>query len=158
MTILLVRHARAGRRDRWKGDDRLRPLSKKGRAQAAALPALLEPWLPAGRGRPALLSSPWTRCLGTLAPISDALQVDVVEAEVLGEGMGTKAAGLLQVWTRRRLVIACTHGDVVEAILEAVAASGVDLGSDATAAKGSVWVLEGFRSGVRTARYLPPPT
>ena len=59
VTILLVRHARAGRRDRWKGDDRLRPLSKRGTAQARALPALLQDFA-AGSGL-RLVSSPWVR-------------------------------------------------------------------------------------------------
>ena len=34
MTILLVRHARAGSRKDWDGPDEKRPLSKKGRRQA----------------------------------------------------------------------------------------------------------------------------
>ena len=36
MIVLLVRHARAGDRSEWEGDDRLRPLDKKGRRQAKA--------------------------------------------------------------------------------------------------------------------------
>lgn len=156
MTILLVRHARAGRRDRWKGDDRLRPLSKKGRGQAAGLPALLEPWVPTGRARPLLVSSPWVRCAETLAPLAATLHVEVAEDETLGEGMGAKAAETLGGWRRRRVVVACTHGDVIEEILDGLAAAGVDLGAHRSAAKGSVWVLEGAGAAV-TARYLPPP-
>lgn len=125
--------------------------------QAAALPAVLEPWLPTGRARPALLSSPWTRCVGTLAPVAERLQIEVIEEDVLGEGMGAKAADTLPVWLRKHLVIACTHGDVIEAILDRLDRSGVDLGKRRTAVKGSVWVLEGTRTAVRTAQYLPPP-
>jgi 8-oxo-dGTP diphosphatase len=158
VTVLLVRHARAGRRDRWTGDDRLRPLSKKGRAQAAGLPALLQPWLSRGRTTPLLVSSPWTRCIATLAPIADPLDLMILEDDVLGEGMGPKAAETLPALMRRRLVIACTHGDVIEAILERVAASDVDLGRERSAAKGSVWVLEGTWSAIRAATYLPPPS
>ncbi len=36
-TILIVRHGTAGSKSRYKGDDRLRPLDKRGRAQAESL-------------------------------------------------------------------------------------------------------------------------
>ena len=36
MTVYLVRHAKAGSRKGWSGDDEHRPLSKAGRAQARA--------------------------------------------------------------------------------------------------------------------------
>src|SRR3954466_9477767 len=39
--IFLVRHAHAGSRTQWDGDDRLRPLSAKGRRQTDHLLALL---------------------------------------------------------------------------------------------------------------------
>ena len=37
MTILLIRHASAGDRYRWWGDDADRPLDERGVAEAAAL-------------------------------------------------------------------------------------------------------------------------
>ena len=37
MTVYLVRHAVAGDRGRWLGNDRLRPLARDGRHQAADL-------------------------------------------------------------------------------------------------------------------------
>ena len=40
-TVLIVRHATAGRKSRYKGDDRKRPLDKHGRAQAESLVWLL---------------------------------------------------------------------------------------------------------------------
>jgi 8-oxo-dGTP diphosphatase len=152
--ILLVRHARAGQRHRWTGDDRLRPLSKKGRVQAEALPALLEPWTAVGP--PALVSSPWVRCLETLGPLSSVLGAPIQGDDVLGEGMGAKAVEALGRWVSRTPTILCSHGDVIEEILHSLQAGGVDLGPDPTAAKGSVWVLEGSRGQVRRARYLPP--
>ncbi|HEY2430827.1 MAG TPA: phosphoglycerate mutase family protein [Acidimicrobiales bacterium] len=154
MGILLVRHARAGQRHRWKGDDRLRPLSKKGRVQAAALPALIEPWTSARP--PVLLSSPWVRCVETLGPLAAALDVPVETEDILGEGMGPKAVEALGRWLSRRPTVVCSHGDVIEEILTTLAASGVDLGAAPSAAKGSVWVLDGSRGAVRRARYLPP--
>jgi 8-oxo-dGTP diphosphatase len=156
VTILLVRHARAGRRERWHGDDRLRPLSKKGRAQARALPGLLTPWT-AGR-RPVLLSSPWIRCIETLGPLGAEVGAPIVEDEALAEGMGRKAVEAVGSWLCRDAVVACTHGDVVEEILGTLLAAGVDVDAEPTAAKGAVWVLQGEGGSIRTARYLPPPT
>jgi broad specificity phosphatase PhoE len=154
VTILLVRHARAGRRDRWVGDDRLRPLSRKGRIQADALPATVKGLL-AG-SRPRLVSSPWVRCLETLAPLSAAVGAEVVVDEALGEGMGDKAAETLGEWMTAPTVL-CTHGDVIEGILAAVVADGVRLGRRVQASKGSLWVLSGPCGRVEAARYVPPP-
>ena len=51
MDVYLIRHAKAGSRSRYEGDDSERPLSDKGRAQADALAARL-----AAAGVTALLS------------------------------------------------------------------------------------------------------
>jgi phosphohistidine phosphatase SixA len=154
VTILLVRHARAGRRDRWKGDDRLRPLSKRGTAQARALPALLQDFT-AGSGL-RLVSSPWVRCLETVEPLAAAHGLPVEPDEVLGEGMGDKAVEALPGWMGQAPIVLCTHGDVVQRILTELVEGGVDLGARPEAAKGSVWVLTGSGGAVDTARYLPP--
>jgi 8-oxo-(d)GTP phosphatase len=42
MPLLVIRHARSGDRDDWRGDDRERPLDKRGRRQADALVEELE--------------------------------------------------------------------------------------------------------------------
>jgi len=157
VTILLVRHARAGRRDRWEGDDRLRPLTKRGRAQAAALPRIVAPWTGGAASQPLLLTSPWVRCVETLAPLA-AHTGTVAETEpLLGEGMGAATVDVLPKWVGPVPVVLCTHGDVIEEILAKLAASGVDVGPEPRAAKGSVWVLDGGDGTVRGARYLPPP-
>ena len=41
MSLLLVRHASAGERAEWDGDDAERPLDERGEAQAAHLPDVL---------------------------------------------------------------------------------------------------------------------
>jgi broad specificity phosphatase PhoE len=154
VTILLVRHARAGRRDRWRGDDRLRPLSKAGKAQAQALPDLLRG---IGGDQSRLVSSPWVRCIETLAPLAAVLGLAVDTNDVLGEGMGDKAVEALPRWMDGPSAVMCTHGDVVERLLAELADRGIDLGRRPVAPKGSVWVLTGSKGTVRSARYLPPP-
>ena len=81
--LYLVRHAKAGDRAAWKGDDRLRPLSKEGRRQADSLARLLAR-LTTGE----LVSSPYERCLQTVQPLSSVLRQPVREDERLGEAMG----------------------------------------------------------------------
>ena len=61
MTIYLVRHAKAGDRASWPGDDFLRPLSRRGQIQAEAL---VEQFADCHIDR--LLSSPYNRCMETL--------------------------------------------------------------------------------------------
>ena len=65
VTIYLVRHAKAGERNVWEGDDRLRPLSGRGHLQARGLLDVLED---AQFDR--LLSSPYVRCMETVVPLS----------------------------------------------------------------------------------------
>jgi broad specificity phosphatase PhoE len=155
VTILLVRHARAGRRDRWVGDDRLRPLSKKGRVQAEALSPKLRELV--GAQVLTLRSSPWVRCVQTLEPLASALGTEIQSEDALGEGMGAKAVEVLGSWTRHGPAALCTHGDVIEAILGHLTKSGVRLGGRLQAAKGSVWVLGVNDGAIVSARYVPPP-
>ncbi len=153
VTVLLVRHARAGRRDRWAGDDRLRPLSKKGRRQAEGIAELLAPWLKVDTTA-LVLSSPWVRCVQTLEPAAAAIGVPIIGEERLGEGMGEAASAALGGWLAERPVVVCSHGDVVNAVLRRLQADGLELGSAPASAKGSVWVLEGTTGVVERARYL----
>jgi 8-oxo-dGTP diphosphatase len=147
MTLLLVRHARAGRRNAWKGDDRLRPLTKRGRAQADSLVTML-----GDRTRTTLISSPWVRCIQTLEPLARATNAEVKVDETLGEGMGPQAWDLYGGSTRGRDVLLCTHGDVVDEFLARLQEAGVKLDALPRAVKGSVWIVEESQ-----AAYLPPP-
>lgn len=158
MTVLLVRHARAGRRSHWEGDDRDRPLSKRGRAQADALPEILAPLTNVGRRRPLLLSSPWARCIQTLAPLAATTKAIITEEAALGEGGGATASTLIDGWLSARPTVLCTHGDVVNDVLAYLSSMGVSLGAHTRSPKGSVWVLDGPAGSISTARYLPPPS
>ncbi|MGH2977676.1 MAG: SixA phosphatase family protein, partial [Gaiellaceae bacterium] len=95
-------------RSDWEGDDRLRPLDARGRAQAAGLVELLRPL-----GVRRVISSPYVRCVQTVEPLAAALGLQVEQDDRLAEGQGTAAAALL----REDGVVCCTHGDIVEALL-----------------------------------------
>ncbi len=61
--LILVRHASAGRKEDWHGDDLLRPLDHQGRADALALVPLLTCFGPVR-----VVSSSALRCTETVAP------------------------------------------------------------------------------------------
>jgi 8-oxo-dGTP diphosphatase len=125
--VYLVRHARAGRRAEWDGDDRLRPLDERGRRQAEGLVAQL-----AGREFRRILSSPYVRCVETVLPLAEARGLSVEPDDALAEGAGSHAAlGLL-----RRVgepLVACVHGDLVEELLREKMKKGATAVLDLTA-------------------------
>jgi 8-oxo-dGTP diphosphatase len=106
--VLLVRHARAGVRAEWEGDDRLRPLDKKGRRQAKGLVELLEEY-PVGR----IFSSPYLRCTQTVEPLAAARELPLEETSVLAEGSEREDVLQLLRPLEAECVVLSTHGDVV---------------------------------------------
>jgi broad specificity phosphatase PhoE len=153
MTIYLVRHAKAGDRGQWQGDDWLRPLSRAGHSQARGLIDLL-----ADARFDRVLSSRYVRCMETVVPIAGARRLPIEVEESLGEG-GDLDAGLSVI--RKHMTsgaLLSSHGDVIPAVLASVAASGVDLGPDPRCPKGCVWVLDADGgTDVTSARYIAPP-
>ena len=130
MTIYLVRHAKAGDRSAWTGDDFLRPLSRRGQMQAEALLTQF-----AGLQIDRLLSSPYVRCVETLAPLGEHLGLEVELRDELGEGAG--AAGALALVDAADAPMAiCSHGDVIGSLVEALDRRGVPRDDDRVA-KGS---------------------
>ena len=66
--IHLVRHAHAGNKREWQGNDRVRPISDRGVLETDAVLARLN--------RPgkisAIFSSPLVRCVQTIDPLAEA--------------------------------------------------------------------------------------
>jgi phosphohistidine phosphatase SixA len=106
MSVVLLRHASAGDREQWEGDDRLRPLDRKGRKQAEKLRERL---LAAGVTR--VLSSPYVRCVQTVEPLGLEIELDDRLAE------GAPRAATLALLAELEAAVACTHGDVIENVL-----------------------------------------
>jgi 8-oxo-dGTP diphosphatase len=155
MSVLLVRHARAGSRKHWKGPDIERPVSKKGRQQAEGLVDML-----AGYPIDRILSSPYVRCVQTVEPLAEKLNIEIERYPVLAEGASPedvmalfrKAGGRCEVW--------CTHGDIVPVVLDAIVEQdGVKLKKrEKRYPKGSFWELEQDKKGaVVKATFFPAP-
>jgi 8-oxo-dGTP diphosphatase len=152
VTIYLVRHAKAGSRKAWSGDDELRPLSKAGRTQARAIAKAL-----AGADITRIVSSPFVRCRETVEPLAHRIGVPVELSDALAEGASpTEALRLVEKLSDVNVAL-CSHGDVCGDLLNHFVRAGVEL-DDLRLEKASVWVLDTFDGEVRRAHYLPPPS
>jgi len=154
VTVLLVRHARAGSRKHWEGPDLERPLSKKGWHQAEGLVDMLTRY-PIER----MLSSPYVRCVQTIEPLAEKLKIQIEQYPELGEGAPVDGVVRLLRDAAGSTVLWCTHGDIVPVVLEAAAdVDGLELPDDVQYPKGSFWELEQDGEGrVVKATYFPAP-
>jgi len=157
-TVVLVRHAKAGSRGNWDGDDLLRPLSGAGRRQAEAL----APFLPL-LGPDRLHTAPPLRCRQTLEPLAERLGGAPIDEEPLfGEDHywddPTAARDrLLALAARGGVTMIASQGGVIPDLVGTLAKSaGVDP-DDVPAKKASTWVLTFVDGVVQTADHYPPP-
>ena len=162
MIIHLVRHAHAGDRSSWSGDDSLRPLSAKGRAQAEALAEALATKLdrlPETNGTVELWSSPFLRCVQTLEPLGDRIDLKVRSLDELAEGGDGDAALdlLLASAEQGTVVVACSHGDVIPAVVGAAVRRGATLDGDAEPRKAARYEVEVEDGQVRLVTHVPRP-
>jgi 8-oxo-dGTP diphosphatase len=138
--VYLVRHARAGHRETWPGeDDTLRPLDERGLRQAEALVTQL-----ADRDFSRILTSPYTRCVQTVEPLAEARGLPVEAVDSLAEGAG-EAAALDLFRGLEAPGVACVHGDLVEALV------------GESAKKGATVVLDVSDDTVEVLDRLDPP-
>src|SRR6185295_5153382 len=138
-------------RSAWKGDDELRPLSKVGRRQAAAIVEVL-----ADADIEQVVSSPYVRCVQSLEALAKARGLDIDVVDELAEGAPVEDALRLFEKVSGHPTVLCTHGDIVQALLTHFKANGVKVGK-LRMEKGSVWAFETRNGCVTKASYLPPP-
>ena len=153
--VLLVRHAEAGERRAWTGDDRLRPLDDRGRAQAEVLRRVLR-WF----GPRAVWSANPVRCVQTVAPLAAGLGLPVRLAPAVSE-VGYRASPEAALRFVRELaragepVVVCSQGGAIPGLLVGLAAgSDVDLPAQRPK-KGSVWALSFTAGTLVAADYYP---
>ena len=112
-SVLIVRHGTAGSRSRFSGDDALRPLDKRGRAQAEALvPQLL------AFGATDVYAADRVRCRQTVEPIAAELGVPIHDEADLTEEAYAKDPGrgrerALQIAAQPGTPVICTQGKVI---------------------------------------------
>lgn len=139
MTLYLVRHGSAGRRDDSDPRDCSRHLDDKGHRQAAAVAAAL-----AEQAIEAVVSSPLPRCVQTVEPLAAALEVEVRIDRRLAEGTPAHDAWCVVEELAHTSVVLCSHGDVIPDLVDLARMRGMRMPDRAGFAKGSVWALRGW--------------
>ena len=111
-TLILLRHASAGDRGRWNGDDFERPLDERGMRQAEGLVQAL-----ARYEIERILASAYVRCIQTVEPLGQSLGLEIEERDELAEGASREDALALVDELRGEGAVLCTHGDIVLGLL-----------------------------------------
>ena len=152
MSIFVVRHAKAGSRHDWDGDDDTqRPLTKPGRRQAQALAERF-----AGAALSGVWSSPHARCVQTVEPLAAAHGIGIVTDERLAEGAAlTDILGCFAELPDGAVL--CSHGDVIPDTMEALERRGCEFNGAPDWRKGSTWVLTREEGEIVAAEAWPPP-
>ncbi len=140
-TVLVVRHATAGSKSRFSGDDTKRPLDKKGRAQAEALVGQLLAF-----GATAVHAADRMRCHQTLAPLAEELAADICDEPALNEeayASNPKRARrrVLEIAAQDGTPAICTQGKVIPDLIEWWCDRDGVRPDKSRNRKGSTWVL-----------------
>lgn len=150
-TLLLVRHAKAGNREDWSGDDDLRPLSEAGSRQAEALRRLLRAFDP-----DRVLAAPRLRCVQTVRGCAEELGTEVGHEPLLTEESYAHdpvrtTARLGRIAADGGTPLVCSQGAVIPYVIGTLAErDGVELparknnvgrSKPVACKKGSLWLL-----------------
>jgi 8-oxo-dGTP diphosphatase len=142
---VLLRHASAGRKGEWPGDDLLRPLDERGAADAATLAGLLGCF-----GVRRVASSAAERCLGTVRPyaqqIGAAIEVEpafTIPAEGGGDRGDAARQRMTELLARPSPMVICGHRENIPVLLEQARAvlPGFPADDGWSPPKAGFWVL-----------------
>ncbi len=153
LALYLVRHASAGDRSRFSGDDLDRPLNDVGFEQAQALVHYF-----AGAPIRAVWSSIATRCMQTVGHLAADHGVEVEPLPMLTEG--ARSVELVEALRQQAPtdgdLVLCSHGDLIPEALNRLLRDGMSVIGARGCEKASVWTLEtrgrDIVSGVYTAK------
>ncbi|MGB9036857.1 MAG: NUDIX hydrolase [Paeniglutamicibacter sp.] len=115
--FVVVRHAKAKPRSNWTREEGKRPLAATGQRQALAVARLLGSWRPAK-----VASSPWTRCVQTVAPYVQQHRFIVKMLPAITEHEAQRRPDKAQravakLLDKRRAQAVCTHRPVLPLVL-----------------------------------------
>jgi len=116
--VVILRHGKARSRATWKDGEASRPLLSDGNAQAEALPKLLKAF-----GAKTVFSSPWTRCLSTIAPYAQSTKVKVKTSPEFTETANDKKPAETKflfnnLINLNKSIVICTHRPVLPTMIE----------------------------------------
>ncbi|GAA2067651.1 NUDIX hydrolase [Williamsia deligens] len=156
-TVLIVRHAKAGRASRYRGDDRLRPLERVGRLQAEKI---VDQGLAFGAEH--VHSADRTRCLQTVEPLALSLNAPIVVERSLSEEAyrddpGPALSRIRELAASDGVHIVCSQGKVIPGLVHAwTAEHGVTL-PRARNRKASMWVVSMLDGVIVAADHVDSP-
>ena len=150
---MLARHAKAGKRSEWQGDDDARPLESTGRQQAENLVGFLEVFRPEQ-----VISANRTRCVQTVQPLADHLGLPVridsaFDDETCLEDMDLTFGALTALLKPGTVSVVCSQGYTIPALIEVLAPD-----ADPSTRKGAVWVLSVADGAIVAADYYEDPS
>ncbi|MCW2641857.1 MAG: hydrolase [Dactylosporangium sp.] len=133
--VVLLRHAYAGERDEWEGNDDDRPLEESGRATARALAPLLAVYEPTR-----VISAGRARCIQTVEPLATltGLPIEVDDRFDESADAESAAAVIAELAACDGVTVVCSQGGLIPEVVRTL--SGRDAGSYSTP-KGSAWIL-----------------
>ena len=151
--ILLVRHARAGKRSEWDGDDARRPLDDSGREQAAQLTTFLNYFAP-----DRVVSADRVRCVQTVTPFAESAGLKVEIDPTFNDESYVRApdeslAALLALGKPGTVTVVCSQGLTIPSLIDEVGGGVLDPDTR----KGAVWALSLVDSEVVSADYYSAP-
>ena len=156
-TMLIVRHGTAGSKSRYKGDDRKRPLDKRGRAQAESLVGQLLAF-----GANELYAADRVRCHQTLEPLAEELGVTIhnepaLTEEAYADNRKTARHRILEIAAAGGTPVICTQGRVIPDLI-AWWCERYEVRPDKSRnRKGSTWVMSMADGNLVAADHIGSP-
>jgi len=141
--IIVLRHARAGRKLADRCRDFERGLDRKGREVALRLPRLIETHL----HPEAIISSPFLRCLQTVQPLASDLDLPVDEDDRFTPGSSERSVRQAFLDVPASSVVS-THGEVIALLFD----------DRVRCAKGAFWVVDRREGHLSPSLYVEAPT
>jgi 8-oxo-dGTP diphosphatase len=156
-TVLIVRHGTAGSKSRYKGDDRLRPLDKHGRAQAESLVGQLLAF-----GANTLYAADRVRCHQTLEPLAEELGVPIhneplLTAEAYAHDRKSARRRVLEIAAAEGTPVICTQGEVIPDLVAWWCERDGVRPDKSRNRKGSTWVMSSWQGHLVAADHIGSP-
>jgi 8-oxo-(d)GTP phosphatase len=155
--ILIVRHGTAGSKSRYKGDDRLRPLDKRGRAQAESLVGQLLAF-----GADTLYAADRARCEQTIGPLAEELGVAIhneplLTEEAYADDRKPARRRILEIAAAGGTPVICTQGRVIPDLIAWWCDRDGVRPDKSRNRKGSTWVMSSWQGHLVAADHIGSP-
>ena len=155
--LILLRHAKAVKREDWFGEDCDRPLSHKGQLQSLKLPHLYAVY-----GIQEVHSSDAQRCIETAAPIAANLKVALKQNSLLSEDIFEKDDNaaleyVIQILKFNSNQIVCSHNPIFREMLRAFENHRELTRQLPNLSPADSWVIHHRGAKVFSAEALPAP-